>query len=1102
MLAGKHKKTYHKNISDMRKNLLFLFLLTVSVITYGQNKNFKGTVTDEKSNPVPFATISEKGAENVAVADVSGNFTINAKEGGVLTITATGMNPLEVIANRSPLHIILEGGSAQLIEEVVVTALGVQRSRNDLGYALQSVNAETLTKALQTDALKALSGKVAGIQITSSTGTPGGATYIQLRGANSITGNNQPLFVIDGIPIDNTQNYSGDPANGTNNLLFGSTNTNRGADINPNDIESINVLKGPAAAALYGIGAANGAIVITTKTGKKGRTQIEISSTVSVDKVNRLPRLQNQWVKGQGGVIGFYPSANRYSWGAKADTLFWTGVPNEFDVHGELVGKSDPRAKIPFTPYDNLNNFFVTAPAFLNSVSLSGGGDAATYRLGYTNLYQHSIVPTQYLHRNTLSFSGGLKLSEKLKASSSLIYTNSESTQPQNGSNGSGIMLGLTRTPIDFDNSNGATDPRDPRAYLFPSESQYSGLQRAYRFNGALGIYDNPYWTLAKTPFTTSLNRLIGNVQLDYAMGKGFGALYRIGTDIYQDNRHQYYDIGSSQIPTGSIFDDRFTFTSLNSDLILTYRKKFSEKFSVDGKVGNNYYQTRFDELYAQGDILTASDYDNMDNAAVVKSSNFITPYRRISGYFDLNFNYNSLLYLQITGRKDWSSTLPVNRRSFFYPSASLSFVFSQLGAIKTSTVLSHGKLRLSAAQVGKDAIPFALNNYHIKAAFADGFTNGITYPIDGVPGFGRSITLGNSNLKPEKTTSYEAGMELQFFNNRLGIDVTGYYTLGEDLIVIAPLSASTGYTAQVINSGSIETKGVELQLTGRPISDKNFRWESFVNFSSYKNKILRLAEGVDQITLNGFVGTTIAQIAGYGAASVFGYGYFRDDQGNIVIEDRPGDAQHYPIAPAIQKFLGNSNPKFLLGFGNTLTFKNMSLYTLLDWKNGGIMWNGTRGSLAAMGTSDLTNNRGEMHLFKGVLGHLNDAGELVHIDANGNEAPGPGAVNTIRVPLNEAWYLGNGGGFGNLNEAFIEDASFIKLREATLAYDCSTLIKNARVLKGISLGMFVRNIILWTPYNGIDPETSLTGATSAQGIDYFNMPGSATYGFNIKLKL
>jgi TonB-dependent SusC/RagA subfamily outer membrane receptor len=349
----------------MRKIVFLSLLLAFSVILFAQTRTLTGKVVDASGTPVSFASINIKGTSFGVSADANGDFKISVTGAETLVVSATGYVQQEVAATGSNIVVTL-ATTGTTIEEVVVTALGIRRNRNDLNYSAQSINAEGLEKASQTDALKALSGKIAGVQITSSTGTPGGSSYIQLRGANSITGNNEPLFVIDGVPIDNSQNYSGDPADGTNNLLFGATNTNRGADINPNDIESITVLKGPSAAALYGINAANGAIIITTKSGKAGRAQIEFNSSVTFDWANRLPGLQNQWIKGSGGAIGRYPSSDRYSWGAKVDTLFRTGIANDFDKSGFVVGKSNPKAKIPFTPYDNMKQFFRTAPSYTN----------------------------------------------------------------------------------------------------------------------------------------------------------------------------------------------------------------------------------------------------------------------------------------------------------------------------------------------------------------------------------------------------------------------------------------------------------------------------------------------------------------------------------------------------------------------------------------------------------------------------------------------------------------------------------------------------------------------------------------------------------------
>ncbi|WEK19394.1 MAG: SusC/RagA family TonB-linked outer membrane protein [Candidatus Pedobacter colombiensis] len=1080
----------------MKKLLQSLFILMfVAGAAMAQDRTITGTVTAKDDGlPLPGVSVKVVGTSIGTSTDANGKYALKIASGPAsIVFSSIGyLQQVVSVGSSNVVNVVLATDSKQL-GEVVVTALGIKRETKALGYAAQSVKGEDLTKTDQGDVLKSLSGKIAGVQITSSSGTPGASSYIQLRGANSLTGNNQPLFVIDGSPIDNSQNYSGDPSDEKNNLLQGASNSNRGADIDPSDIESITVLKGPAAAAIYGIEAANGAIVITTKRGKAGKMQVDFNTGVSFDKVNRFPKLQNQWVKGTGGVITPFSSTNRYSWGPNAKDVSWNGIPNEYDIHGDVVLNTDPTAKIPFVPYDNLHSFFRTGSTFTNSVGVSGGNDVATYRASIGNMYSNSIVPLQNFQRTSITFAGDLKISEKLKLATSMTYITSDGNMPQQGSNLSGIMLGLTRTPISFDNSNGATRADDPKAFLFSN-----GLQRSYRN----GIYDNPYWTINKNPYKTLLNRLIGNLQLDYTIGNGFSAMYRAGLDTYNDNRHQYYEIQSGAFTGGRVFDDRYTYRSINSDLILSYTKVINDKWRFDGKVGGNLYNRKLDELYTQGDGLVSPGFDNIYNASTLKSANFITPYRKGGVYYDLNLSYNNMLYLETTGRNDWTSTLPKGSNSFFYPSANFSFVFSELGEIKEG-ILSLGKIRASIAQVGKDPGPFKLNSYYVPTTFPDGYTSGISFPSNGFGSFGLDNILGNPNLKPEKTVAYELGVQLQFFNNRLGLDVTGYYSKGTDLIVQAPVSGASGYQYVTLNSGSIRNRGLEIQVTGTPVKNTDFEWDSFLNFSMNRSKVLSLAPGVEQITLNGFTGTVIAQLPNMPAGIIYGYGYTRDNGGNIVIDDR--DNVGYPLTNTnIQKEIGNPNPKFLMGFGNTFTYKGLSLYALIDWKFKGDLWNGTRGSLAAIGTSDLTNNRNTLKQFPGVLGHLNDNGDLVHFDSNGNEVAGAGSANSLSVPLDQNWYLGDGGGFGNLNEAFVEDASFVKLREVSLSYNFSKLFnkgdKNPFV-KGLTAGLFARNIIIWTPYHGIDPETSLTGATSSQGMDYFNNPGTSSYGLNLKFK-
>jgi TonB-linked SusC/RagA family outer membrane protein len=1073
----------------MLKHLLTLFII-VSVITglHAQQRMVTGKITGPDGAPVPFATVQVKGTTRGTTADQSGNFKLALEaDNVVLQIRSVGYTMKEVPASSGGVVNISLAQDNQNLQEVVVTGLGIKREKKALGYAVQDVKGDELTKASQGDALRAMSGKVAGMQVIGSGGTPGAATFIKLRGTNSLTGNNQPLFVVDGIPVDNGQNYSGDPSDGTNNLLQGASNTNRGADINPEDIESISVLKGPAAAALYGIDAANGAIIITTKKGKAGRMQVDFSTGVSFDVVNRLPGIQKQFVKGTGGAIAPFSSSTRYSWGANIDTLYWDGNANEFDKHGNVVGASNPNAKTKFVPYDNTKDFWRTGATYNNSLSFTGGTDAATYRMSVSHMYQNSIVPLQSYARTTISMAGTLKVSERVKVSANMSYTNDGGNMPQNGSNTSGIMLGLTRTPISFDNSNGGLKADDPNTYLLSN-----GLVRSYRN----GIYDNPYWTINKNPYTTNVNRLIGSAQVDWNIWKDLSLTYRLGTDVYQDNRHQYYEIQSGAYSGGRVFDDRYTYRSVNSDAILTWAKQLSKDFRLDIKLGNNYYSRKLDELYTQGDGLTAAGYDNISNATVQKSYNFVTPYRRVSGYFDINLDYKSMLFLEVTGRNDWSSTLPKNSNSFFYPSASLGFVFTELGGLKDNDVLSFGKIRLSVAQVGKDPGEFRTRSFYAPTTFADGYTSGVSFPYDSKGSFFLDNVLGNPNLKPEKTTSYEAGLQLQFLHNRIGLDATYYYSKGTDLIVQSPIAGTSGFQFVTLNAGSIRNNGVELTLTGKIITDRPFTWDMNINYSMNRSKVLKLAPGINQITVNGFTGTVIAHLPNQPAGIIYAYGWLRDGNGNIVISDKADD-YGYPVVSTEQRAVGNPNPKFLMGWGNTFSYKGFSLYTLVDWKCKGDIWNGTRGSLQAIGTSKYTVNRGEEHTFGGVLGHLNDAGELVHT-VGGAEVAGAGASNTTAVPLDEAWYLGNGGGFGAQTETFIDDGSYVKLREVTLSYDFKGF-KESKFIRGITVSTFARNIILWTPYKGIDPETSLTGATNAQGIDYFNMPGTSSFGLNLK---
>jgi hypothetical protein len=450
------------------------------------------------------------------------------------------------------------------------------------------------------------------------------------------------------------------------------------------------------------------------------------------------------------------------------------------------------------------------------------------------------------------------------------------------------------------------------------------------------------------------------------------------------------------------------------------------------------------------------------------------------------------MLFLDVTGRKEYSSTLPAGKNSFFYPSASLGFVFTEaLGMTDKSKVLPFGKLRLSYAQVGQDASVYSLANYYSTSAIGDGWTNGISFPIAGVAGFMSNDQLGNPNLRPEKTNSFEVGTDLRFLGGRIGLDVSYYSTSSVDQILPVPIASSSGWLTYVLNSGKVTNKGIEISMDATPIKGKHFRWDVNVNFTRNRNMVVALADGIESVNLGGFEGTSVRNVAGQPYGTIYGFTWLRDDAGNVVIEDDTASGSYgYPIASLKEEVIGNPNPKFLMGMRNTLSWKGLSFSFLLDWRHGGDIWNGTQGALTFFGRSINTENRGETQVFEGVKGTVDGDGNLIS----------SGATNDIEAVLDENWYTGDGGGFGNVAEHFIQDGSFLKLRDISLSYALPTKALVKTPIGSASFGISARNFMLWTPYQGIDPETNLMGSSSAQGLDYFNMPSTRSYMFTVNL--
>ena len=1099
----------------MRKFLVLAILSTLlAVVVQAQNKEVVGKVTDTSGAPLTGASINIKGARGGASAGADGSFHLTVPPGArTIVVSAIGYDPQNIdISNSSNVSIKLFVATKSM-NEVVVTALGIRREKRDLTVATQTINNDEINKSGTGNPLGELEGKASGLTVINSTGDPGGGTYIRLRGSTSITGNNQPLIVVDGVPIDNSINNfdatapAGNTSSGpAGNLTGGQQPTNRGNDINPNDIESINVLKGPAATALYGLQAASGAIIITTKRGGAGKkTAVSFNSSVTADKVGLLPKLQSLYSQGSGGQYQPPEDGGSISWGAKIDTLFWNGATDyPYDKHGNIVGKSDPTAKIPVTPYDRYN-FFKTGLTYNNNVALSGGNEKSGYRLSLGNLYQTGIIPRAKYVRTTLGLSGQTKISDKLSTSAGITYTNSSNYKVQQGSNLSGVMLGLLRTPATFDNSDGfgSNGAYNKEAYEFPD-----GTQRNYRGGGG---YDNPFWVVNNNPTHSNLDRVYGYGQADFIVNPWMSLTYRVGGDVYAQNDKTAYDINSSFLGTGAIYLVNYTNRQFNSDFIVNLHKSFSSDFGGSLILGQNYFTLQQNNVFTVGKGFNASGFYDISNAQTIQASESEVGKRTMAFYGDAELNYKKMLFLSITGRDETSSTLPAANDNFFYPSVGLGWVFTELPGFNKN-ILSFGKLRGSIAQVGKDAPPFSLTTPFSNAVFADGFTNGITFPAAGGSGFQISsaiAVIGNPDLKPERTNSYEGGADLGFLNNRIMLNATAYYSKSTNNIIPISLPFSTGFAGKLVNGPTITNKGLELTLDGTPVQTSyGLKWNVIVNWSRNVSKVVTLYPGITSFFMGGFGAgeAGIFAIPGspygviYGATSP--HAVLTNLKSPLLIDDVPGsptNAQPLPGATGPSQVIGNPAPDWIGSVISNLTYKGFAFGFQIDVRHGGDLWNGTRGAITNKGTAFQTSNRGDATVFKGLLGHLDVNGNVAHYE-NGVEKPGPGAPNTTPSTFNQTYWQGAANSFAGGQETDIENGGFTRIRQLSLSYELPRAMLKKSPFTMLSLTAFANNLHIWTKYDGVDPETSLGGPSNVQGLDYFNNPSTKSYGLRLNV--
>ncbi len=1033
-------------------------LMSLSLI--GQT-DVSGRVLDsETKEPLTGVSVFIKGTTKGAPTDLEGRYTLTVTDSefqkDTLVFRFIGYQTMEVpIASQSQINVNLDPDK-ELLDEVVITAIGIAKDKRKVGYSVSEVESDEIVKSRETNLVNALNAKVAGVQVTSTSGSPGASSTVRIRGNTSINGNNEPLYVVDGIPIDNS--YRG--SNFTDQA-------NRAIDIDPNDIESMTVLKGGAASALYGLRAANGAVIINTKQGRQGGTQVTFSSTTTFDVVSRLPERQDEWAQGFNGDFVF---GENNSWGPRIDTMFYAVDPISGGIDRDrLVPGGDPFASSSRAEnFENSRDFFQTGVTLNNSLSLRGGNEKTTFFLSLGDLRQTGVVPLTEYNRTSIRLTADNELRSNLRVKASANYISSKADRAQRGSNLSGVMLGLMRTPPSYDLTNGSDDPVDDEsAWALPN-----GTQRTYHAS-----YDNPYWSVNRNRNEERLNRLIGFVEWNWQPFDWMNVMNRTGVDTYSEERKSYWDAQSNEFADlgGAIFDETFNQNNLTNDLIMTMDHSFGKDFNATLIVGNSYQDFNSRSYIVDGfDFVVDGFYDMSNVASINVEADDFLDRRRIIGLFgDLSLDYKRTYYLTLTGRQDWSSTLPTGNNSFFYPSASFGFVLTELVQMG---FVEYMKLRTSYAVTGNDAYAaYLTSNFFVGGGSTQGQLS--YFP---------SSVIGNNELTPEFTNSFEIGTDIRTRNNRLRLDLTYYFTASTDQIVEVPIANSTGYTSFITNIGEIQNQGIEALVT-YDVFERNLNrpnsvwWSTSLNFTRNRSEVIELAEGLENISLpsNGLASTQSRVIVGEQYGVLFGTRWARDPNGNIIVGDDglPERGEN--------GIIGDPNPDFTMGWRNNIGWKNWELTFLLDIRVGGDIYNGTRAVMTSLGTHVDTEDRDQEIIWDGVVEIIDeDTGEFL------GYGPNETAVRKEKI------YQGYG--LVNISEEFVEEVNWVRMRDISLTYNFSPSFLNKIGIDRASFSLTARNLFLITNYSGIDPETSLGGASNAFGRDYFNNPNTRSYGVNL----
>ncbi|WP_114782341.1 SusC/RagA family TonB-linked outer membrane protein [Botryobacter ruber] len=1049
-----------------------LFLLLVCCCSLlAQSQTITGVVSDSKGQPLPGVTVVLKGTTVATSTNMEGAYSLTIPKAltsqDILSFSFIGYKTSEVAYNgKATINIKLQVND-HVLSEVVVTALGIEREQKALGYATQTVSSESLNDARSNNFAQALSGKVAGLSLISPGSGPVNSTRISLRGDNSLNpdGNNA-LIVLDGVPMSSEMTSSGVSSAygaGSGNdvpIDFG----NGIADINPDDIESVTVLKGPSAAALYGSRAANGALIITTKSGSRKQKGIgvTVNTNISINDVLRWPDFQHEYGQGtenlnkegqpyysyRASEDGANTGSTSSAYGPKFDGQYY------YQYDPTLEGQSAERQL--WRPYkDNVKGFFRTGSTITNSVAVEGGTDKGSARASITHSKNEWIMPNTGFERLTAALSLNYKASDKLRLNSKVNFTHKKSDNlPATGYNNQSISYFMI-----FQNPNVDLAWYKPR--------WKSGKEQVDQIHPFSSYIDNPY--VIAYEMTNALNNYstIGNISATYEFSPKFDLMVRSGVDMSAEDREQRRPFSTANFQYGYYKEQSIFDYEVNTDALLTYRDKIGRIVDVRASVGGNMMNRKYKGTNGVVDGLVIPGVYKLSNGISTPMMTTRHLNKRVNSLYALaSFSYDDKVFVDVTGRNDWSSTLPMQNNSFFYPSISSSFILTDLLSLPTQ--VSFAKLRLSAAQVGNDTDPYKTRKYYGQSDFAGSGS---------VP-----TTLHNVNFKPEITTSYEAGLEYMLYNGRIGMDITLYKSFTRNQILDVPLDPTTGYSRAVMNAGKVCNQGIELVLNVKPIDNRFFKWKSSVVWSKNDNKVLELAEGMDdqQIIGSGGQATIIAKVGGT-TGDIYGYGFVRSPDGQIVY-----DAAGLPAYPDETMYIGNAYADWKGGFSNEFSYKNFRFNFLLDGQYGGIIYSQTHHKMSEQGKLKHT-------LMGREEGYI--IGEGVVDNGDGTYSPNTKKVSPLQYY--KRYY----------RRANVEsnsfDASYLKLREMRLEYNLpKSLLTKAKFLQGASVALYGRDLAMLADFPIFDPETAaLNGSTILPGVEIGQMPTPRTYGMNVTLK-